>query len=255
MLDNLDTKVVLKQTVLHGSNHPELLQRVATVYIDDREYRVSAPAESRGNALDWFPHFIVTQLDNFGAEVDIHDAFSLLALKVVREELEKQKRGASSVEGMHPDGLHCDAQICLKGHVQHCDGISFDPKAHCTKCGAACIDKCSRCREPIRGVQKYRPVTDYSRPQFCHGCGHSYPWMEDLLRTARELLDRDDKLSLEDRENLWDDLKYVMTDPKADLAPAKKKLIDIKLGKATGFVRETVLDLIAKTMAEVLKVR
>jgi hypothetical protein len=44
-----------------------------------------------------------------------------------------------------------------------------------------------------------------------------------------------------------------MSDPKADLVPAKRKLIDIKLGKATGYVRETILDLIAKTIAEISK--
>jgi hypothetical protein len=77
--------------------------------------------------------------------------------------------------------------------------------------------------------------------------------MEDILRTARELLDHDDKLSLDDRNSLWGDLQYVMSDPKADLVPAKRKLIDIKLGKATAYVREVVLDLIAKITAEVLK--
>jgi hypothetical protein len=77
--------------------------------------------------------------------------------------------------------------------------------------------------------------------------------MEDRLKTARELLRNDDHLTQDDRNDLWDDLQYVMSDPKADLAPAKKKLIEIKLGKATEYVREAILDLIAKTAAEVLK--
>ena len=77
--------------------------------------------------------------------------------------------------------------------------------------------------------------------------------MEDLLTTAHELLEHDEKLSLDDRKNLWGDLQYVMSDPKADLVPAKKKLIEIKLGKATQYVRETILDLMAKTAAEFLK--
>jgi hypothetical protein len=42
MTENLDAKVVLRQTVLHGSND-DFLQRVATVYINGREYRVLAP--------------------------------------------------------------------------------------------------------------------------------------------------------------------------------------------------------------------
>lgn len=77
--------------------------------------------------------------------------------------------------------------------------------------------------------------------------------MEDRLRVARDLLDHDDKLSLDDRNSLWSDLQYVMSDPKADLVPARRKLIEIRLGKATEYVKNTILDLIAKTAAELLK--
>jgi hypothetical protein len=77
--------------------------------------------------------------------------------------------------------------------------------------------------------------------------------MKDRLTTARELLRHDDKLTLEDRNELWDLLQYVMSDPKADLVPAKKKLIEIKLGKATPYVREAILDLSAKIAAEMIK--
>ena len=92
MNDNLETKVVLKQSVLHGSNQPEMLQRVATVYINGKGYRVSAPPEAKGDALDWVSHFTVRQMVDFNSEIVIHDAFGVLALKAVKEELEKQKR-------------------------------------------------------------------------------------------------------------------------------------------------------------------
>ena len=77
--------------------------------------------------------------------------------------------------------------------------------------------------------------------------------MEDRLNTAYELLQNDDKLSVKEREELWDLLKYVMTSPKADLVPAKKKLIDIKLTRATAWVREAIMELSARTIAEVIK--
>jgi hypothetical protein len=41
-----------------------------------------------------------------------------------------------------------------------------------------------------------------------------------------------------------------MSNPKSDLVPAKKKLIEISLGKATVTIREAVLDLLAKYFAE-----
>jgi hypothetical protein len=242
MFDDLDTKVVLKQTILHGSNHPDILQRVAIVYIDGREYRVSAPPEATGDALGWLSHFAIRDT----SETEVRDALGILALKSVEEELKKQKRA----EGVHPDGLHCTAQICRSGHVQHCDGMPFDSKTYCTKCGAACIDECLRCQEPIRGAEKFKPV-DYSRPQYCHRCGHPYPWMEDRLQTARELLHSDEKLTMSDRQELFGILQDVMSDPMSPLTPAKRKLIDIKLEKS--WIRELVLDLVAKTTAEVMK--
>jgi hypothetical protein len=246
MFDELDTKVVLKQTILHGSKNPEILQRVAVVYIDGREYRVFAPPEATGDALGWLAHFAVR--DNSETDVRYH-ALGILALKSVEEELKEQKRA----EGVHPDGFHCTAQICQSGHVQHCDGMPFDSKAYCTKCGAACIDECPRCHEPIRGAEKFSNPLNYSRPQYCHRCGRPYPWMADRLQTARELLYHDDKLTMDDRTKLWDDLQYVMSDPKADLVPSKKKLIEIRLEKATGYVRDIILDLIAKTAVEAMK--
>ena len=94
---------------------------------------------------------------------------------------------------------------------------------------------------------------EYIPPSFCYNCGRPYPWMENRLQTAKELLWHDDKLSFEERENLWGLLQYVMSDPKSDLVPAKRKLIDINLGKAAAATREIFTDLVAKYLAEISK--
>lgn len=94
---------------------------------------------------------------------------------------------------------------------------------------------------------------EYTRPSYCYRCGRAYPWIEERLQTARELLNHDDKLSLEERENLWGLLQYVMSDPKSDLIPAKRKLIDIGLVKAAAMTRDLLTDLIAKYLAEMSK--
>lgn len=44
-----------------------------------------------------------------------------------------------------------------------------------------------------------------------------------------------------------------MSNPKADITPAKTKLVTIKLGKAAEWVKDAVIDLMAKTAAEVIK--
>ena len=63
----------------------------------------------------------------------------------------------------------------------------------------------------------------------------------------------DDKLALEEREKLWGLLQYVMSDPRSDMAPAKKKLFEIGISKALPATRELLLDLMAKLGAEMLK--
>src|ERR1700674_2374411 len=47
----------IRESVLRGSPHPQLLQRMAVVYIRGKEYRVSAPPEAKCDALDWFKHW------------------------------------------------------------------------------------------------------------------------------------------------------------------------------------------------------
>src|SRR5262249_43167252 len=161
---------------------------------------------------------------DINTEEEVSGPLGVLAIKAVQEELEKGKRDVARSKGMHPDGLHAAAQICRKGHIQHCDGMPFDSKTHCTKCGEGCIDACPRCSEGIRGIGTQQHKTGFLLPRYCHSCGRPYPWMEEKLRTARELLDHDDKLTFDDKTSLWDDLQYVMSDPKADLVPAKRKL-------------------------------
>lgn len=248
MAENLATKVVLHQTDLLGASDPNVIQRVATVHVNGAEYRVSAPPQATGAALDWIQHFTVRESD----EVEVQGYLRVLALRLVKEELEKQKQDASTAAGLHPDGIHCAAHICIRGHVQQCDGTPSLVK-HCPKCGATCINACPDCGEPIRGVQRYSPTTRYARPNFCPRCGRPYPWMAFMLRTARELLERENKLSPDERNNLLEDLQYALSDPKAELFAVKQKLIASKLEKASMYAREFILELIAKIAVESTK--
>lgn len=254
MVDRRDIKVVLKQITLSGSTYPIVRQGVATVYIAGSEYRVSAPPEARGEALEWASHFTVRQPGGFDGEIDVPGDPRAAVLEAVLQELRNEKdRQADRAVGMHPDGLHHDALICLKGHVLHCSGGLFDLGAYCTICGETCIHECPNCQEPIRGMPVRTSVAAYRRPQYCHRCGHPYPWTEHSMKVARELIEHDNKLSPEDREKVWEGLKDVMADPRDALVPAKRKLIGITLEKASQFVREFVLDLLAKTITEMAK--
>jgi len=156
-----DEKVVIRESVLKGSPHPELLQRVAVVYIRGKEYRVSAPPEAKGDALDWVKHWAVREsADFFHGESETEGAARVLVIRLVQEELEKQKTDEPAETGRHPDGEHCAAQICRTGHVRHCDGDTFRAGEFCKECGTPCIDACPHCKEPIRGVRVYRSAAD-----------------------------------------------------------------------------------------------
>ena len=67
------------------------------------------------------------------------------------------------------------------------------------------------------------------------------------------VLYHDEKLSIDDKNKLWDQLKYVISDPKSTLVPAKKKLIEFDLAKAASVTREFVLDAIARIAVEAAK--
>jgi len=244
--------VVIQQTVLRGSRDSDMVQRVALVYVDGEEYRVEAPPGAKGNAVDWLPQCSVRKWADINSEEIIEGAPKMLVLKVTKETLQNQNKASARLEEMHPDGIHYVAQICTRGHVQTSLGERMDSK-HCSKCGAECIHECQHCGETIRGMEIRYPAS-YKRPEFCHKCGKPYPWMAERLNTARELLYHDDQLTQEDREQFTELLQYVMSNPKGELAPAKKRLIEIKfLPKAAKATREFVLDYLAKATAEMSK--
>jgi hypothetical protein len=89
------TKVVIENRTLRGSRNDAFLQRVATVYIDGDEYRVLAPPKATGSALEWLDHLSVRKPEGCGSEIIVNDAYSVLVIKVVKEELEKLQRDAA----------------------------------------------------------------------------------------------------------------------------------------------------------------
>jgi hypothetical protein len=168
--------------------------------------------------------------------------------------LENADGDAKRTAHLHPDGVHFVGQICLQGHVRSSDGC-FERAEKCTKCGAVCIDKCEYCRTPIRGRLAHSPAQHYQLPLICHApeCGLAYPWMEDKLDTARELLYDNNNLSRGELDELWELLKFVICNPKSEWAAAKTKLVAIKLATANKASREFLLDFTAKAAAEVAK--
>jgi hypothetical protein len=241
----MEAKVIIEQRALRRG---EAIQRIAIVYLGAEEHRVYAPARAEGDPREWIEQIAVHRLEGYG-ETNVAEP---IRSKVIDATLRALDRTNSESARAEAEALYCEAQICMQGDVQSCDGTPFDPEGHCTKCGTPSIHACPTCKAPIRGKRKYS-AADYECPSFCHRCGRPYPWMDDKLRTAHDLLFHDDKLAYQERVELWDLLQYVMSSPKADLAPAKSKLIAIKIEKAAGPIKDFVTDLLAKYAAEMSK--
>jgi hypothetical protein len=204
-----DVKVIIEKRLLQDSGENRSMQRIALVYLGRREYRVYAPPRASGDPAQWKSQLAVHTPNGFG-ETSWPEPDRSRALEAMFCELERTQTEAARAEA---DAVYCEAQICMHGDVQSSDGTPFDPSGHCTKCGSECIHYCLSCKASIRGRNKYSAAS-YDCPSFCHGCGKPYPWMDDKLRTAKDLLLHVDALTYEERKELWDLLQYVMSNPK-----------------------------------------
>jgi hypothetical protein len=243
----MELKVIIEKRMLKASDY-DGAQRIALVYARSQEYRVYAPSRASGDPVQWSSQLVVHIPSGYG-ELALREPERSEIIDAVLAELKQSEVEAARAEA---DSLYCEAQICMQGDTQSSDGMPFDPSGHCPKCGSKCIHECPSCHTPIRGQMKSSGA-NYECPSFCHRCGTAYPWMEDKLKIAKDLLFHDDKLTFEDKKEVWDLLKYVMSNPKAELAKGKSKLVMIKVQKATEPIKDFVADVIAKYAAEMSK--
>jgi hypothetical protein len=247
-------KVQIENPVLRGQSQDWVHQRVASVYEGALCYHVYAPARATGDALRWVDNFIVRiQSEGGQGENDVSGQAAKLIIQLVKDQLEKQQRSSDIWTWGNDNARFHAGHICRKGHVHSTDGKNpLAEGEHCQLCGNAVITACPCCEAPIRGQDLWLKH-EYVRPSFCYKCGRPYPWQEERLDTARELLYHDDKLTLDDRTKLWELLKDVMSNPTDDLVPAKRRLIDFNLAKAGQVTKDVLTELIVKTIAEIVK--
>lgn len=150
-------------------------------------------------------------------------------------------------------GYYNQAQICLNGHIIT-RSINRSPELgekFCSICGAETIRECLKCRTPIRGRYQVEGIVDlttheYSAPAYCHNCGEPYPWTEDALESTRMILDEEDRLSNDERENLKKSLPDLISDtPRTSLAVLRFK----KVLSCAGSITKDALMKFAVSMA------
>ncbi|NRY58845.1 hypothetical protein DE169_004073 [Clostridium acetobutylicum] len=104
-------------------------------------------------------------------------------------------------------GTYRTAQICLNGH-EITTSANTSPELmenFCSKCGAATITNCPICNTPIRGSYHVEGVLslghEYKIPSYCHNCGKPYPWTKTALESANALIEEDENLNSDEKNN------------------------------------------------------
>lgn len=158
-------------------------------------------------------------------------------------------------------GYYDVAQICLNGHIitRNANRSPQLRQNHCKKCGEPTIMKCPSCGADIQGEYHVDGVfvggfRTPPPPNFCHVCGHPYPWTERKIQAARELADQLEELTIEEREKLKSDFDVLAKDtPQTEVAATRFKRIMSKVGKDSySAMRSIVTDIVSEALKKSL---
>jgi hypothetical protein len=165
-------------------------------------------------------------------------------------------------------------QVCENGHqITDCYNIRPEKqKKFCQKCGAATIIACKTCNEKIQGAQikasqdftvgghwsdtrtvysKMLPGFPTGVPSYCSNCGKPYPWTENKIMTAIQILAEFGNLDEEEKKTINQDVENIAKDvPEAELSARRIKRIWEKCSRA-GY--EVIMELASRTAAKILK--
>jgi hypothetical protein len=159
-------------------------------------------------------------------------------------------------------------QVCENGHqITDCYNISPEKRMKfCQKCGEATIIACTDCGEEIRGaqivvsqswneartsLQRQIPITHPNVPSYCLNCGKPYPWTENKIVTAIQILTECGNLDEKEKKTIEQDIRNIAKDvPQAELSAMRIKRIWEKCSRA-GY--EIIMEFASRTAAKVLK--
>jgi hypothetical protein len=147
------------------------------------------------------------------------------------------------------------AQVCNNGHVitQFAETRPQHQKKFCNKCGAPTITQCPKCTHAIQGYYHNPGVAVLARrepPAFCHNCGAPYPWTEQRLAAAKQLIEESGKLTQEENAQFEESLQdLVRQTPKTPLAVSRFNKFMAKAGNAvaTG-TRDILVDVLSEAV-------
>jgi len=145
---------------------------------------------------------------------------------------------------------------CLNGHAVN-SAADTSPELNakfCPKCGEPSIDRCSKCKEYIRGYYYAEGIVSLRKwkiPSHCHECGTSYPWTQRRSEALVETIDELDGLSDDERERLKKSIPDILVEtPKSETAILRFKKTASKVGKVGG---KALMNVLSKVVADAVK--
>jgi hypothetical protein len=137
------------------------------------------------------------------------------------------------------------AQICENGHPisKFVENESDKLCSHCPECGAITQLTCKHCNSKIHG---FHPTDFYIYvvPKYCYNCGNPYPWIENAIETAKQIIELDETLNQTEKDDFKSTLPDLISEtPKTPLAGIKLKKYFKKLGEASKpAIRQFIID-------------
>lgn len=151
-------------------------------------------------------------------------------------------------------GYYETSIICTAGHFISSGG-NIQSNKFCRDCGEPTISACQKCKTPIRGkyiadgvldLRPYRYV-----PSYCHECGAPYPWTEKLLEKTKKLIFLDEKLTEQEKLDLFDSAKNIMVD--SDSTSVDVSIFKRLTNKASEFLKDALYKFAVDVASETAK--
>ncbi|QQB05838.1 DUF2321 domain-containing protein [Macrococcoides caseolyticum] len=153
-------------------------------------------------------------------------------------------------------GYYDPATICLNGHVASTTQANVRP--FCKECGKQTISVCQSCNSPIQGAFYIPGVVTlggkYDKPNYCHECGKAYPWTQNVIDNAIELLYLDEVIDDETKQIIKDAIPDLVVDnPSTPLAAAKyKKFIPKTAEFVQNGLRNIFIDIVSESVKKTI---
>jgi hypothetical protein len=143
-------------------------------------------------------------------------------------------------------------QVCLNGHqiTASAETLPNQRKQFCDQCGEKTIDSCPDCKASIQGYLKgILSVRSLKVPNNCPSCGTAYPWRQDSIANAIEVLqmemDAADAAAVPTLVNM-----VLIEGPRTEVSALKLKKL---LGKLSKPIYDICINVLSDLMSETAK--